>query len=251
MARSEPTVGLDWCESHVIIKATLSDGTILRLGDATLYNVPEAGDVLLYGYEAKIVQDAQVKISTTRTADQATITAENVDKELGLTINNVNTVLLGAKVTCCKVFSEINNLPPVSKVWESKVLLIGEIAFVDVTEDEVTIKIVSDTAPNVAFIAAREVGNKCPLIFKGVACGYSGPLTTCNKLYQSDGGCSGRANQHRFGGVVETGELTSIIRGGLDTEIGVPGRLPLYQPYTDVGGGLGRNIVPFELGPIM
>ncbi|NDC10516.1 MAG: hypothetical protein EBZ75_14490, partial [Oxalobacteraceae bacterium] len=31
-------------------------------------------------------------------------------------------------------------------------------------------------------------------------CGYSGALTTCNKLYTDADGCSGRSNQHRFGG---------------------------------------------------
>jgi hypothetical protein len=440
MSRSEPNVDLTWCESHVIIKAILPDGTTLRLGSATLSNIPEP-DTNQYSYVAKIINDSQVKISTTRTADQMSFNAENVDKELGLTLNNTNTVLTGAKVTCSKVFTQIENavnplnfnpvlwydiaklralpnsvvatLPdlsaanhdaiatgsPIYKVrkingraaieltpsdyftindsfvmkhifamfiganstfdkgsiigsnteanrlfgfadnttqmdspfpiavrknggvitspfdlvdietpmflniktnnptavrpyyinsmegfktefflteligfeqdldatseqaieayfatkygqplpytptrtWESKVLLTGEIAHVDATAEEVSIKIVSDTAPNVAFIATRQVQKHCPLIFKGEACGYSGPLTTCNKVYESEDGCSGRQNQHRFGGVVVKGELGRIIHGGLDVDVEGDERFP-RRTYNDMDG---RVVIPF------
>jgi hypothetical protein len=49
-------------------------------------------------------------------------------------------------------------------------------------------------------ITPRRVNVKCPWVFKGTECGYSGVLTTCNKLYTDADGCSGRSNQHRFGG---------------------------------------------------
>jgi hypothetical protein len=245
LSRTEPSVDLRWCQSHVIIKAILADGTPLRLGSATLENIPEP-DAIEYSYVAKIVKDSEVRISTTRTADQMTFSAENVDKELGLTLNNVNTVLIGAKVTCCKVFSTLENVPEEERIWENKVLLTGEISSVDATQEEVTIKIISDTAPNVAFIATRPVQEKCPLVFKGIACGYVGPLTTCNKILQSDDGCSGRNNVHRYGGIVLKGELNHVISGGLDTEIERRGRVREQGTFPGVGGGVGRVIVPFD-----
>jgi hypothetical protein len=214
----------------VIIKALLANGVTLRLGSAKLTNVPEA-DATLHSYEAKIIQDSQVKISTTRTADQMSFEAENVDKELGLTINNVATVLVGAKVICSKVFAESGSAP--GHLWESKVLLTGEIASIDNTEEVVSIKIVSDTAPGVAFIASRPVQAKCPLVFKGTACGYVGSLTTCNKLYESAGGCSGRTNTHRFGGVIIKGELPEIINGDVDTTVGNGDRHGPNTTYPD------------------
>ncbi len=328
MSRTEPSVDLNFCESHVIIKAILANGTILRLGSATLTDVIEP-DTLGYAYEAKIVKDSQVRISTTRTADQMSIEAENVDKVLGLTLNDINTVLSGARVVCSKVFTNIptkvaasgiisfplvpnNNdtvaingvvwtfktssptgnqvlingtsgsavnlaaaltaskLPKVymadyvkltspinrvvatyklkgeegnsftlaksgtqitvsgatltgggitPKVWDSKVLLTGEISYAEANPETMTIKIVSDTAPNVAFISNRPVQTHCPLIFKGFACGYTGSLTTCNKVYESVDGCSGRENQERFGGAVVKGELPQIIPGDIDTDV--------------------------------
>jgi hypothetical protein len=416
MPRTDPNVTtLAYCESHVVMKAILADGTILRLGTGTLANVPE-DDSLKYSYVGKILTDSQVKISTTQAANLFSVDAENIDKQLGLTINDVNTTLHGAKVIASKVFSDpysldigsfsprlwfkgstirgtlpnenfsewkdisgfqsdaegtasfhwkaINGVhaadfdfgkfmtisgsfplaqvflvfksnankfatsgsilgsssPPFrfaanstefaaplptsvrsngvvlpspynlgditttkivniktndpnairtyflnsqdglrlsfslseiigfseqlspqeeqnveyilarnygiqlpytpSRTWDRKVLLVGEIASVELDEKLARIKIVSDIAPNVAFIAGRTVGTICPLVFKGTRCGYSGPLTTCNKIYVSEGGCSGRNNQHRFGGVVIEGELNRIVPGGIDTTVG-------------------------------
>jgi len=343
MARTEPTVNLKWCETHVVMKAILSNGTTLRLGSAKLEAISESAGS--FDYEAKITKDSQVKISTTRSADQVTLNVENVDKELGLTLNDINSTLLGAKVTCSKVFSDIaqnikatgqitftgtpsngntitiggitftfrtgtatgtkdilingtsgtatntaaklnaSTIPPIymaaysaaagvvnieynlggsegnaftlaksgtnislsgstltggdnaTKTWERKVLLTGEIANVDANQNEVTIKIVSDTAPNVAFISARPVQDSCPLIFKGEACGYTGILTTCNKLYESDGGCSGRNKQSRYGGIVVKGELPKVITGDIDTEVEVNNRLSIGPHYPNLVNG--------------
>lgn len=59
-------------------------------------------------------------------------------------------------------------------------------------------------------LSNRRVGVKCPWVFKGTECGYSGGLTTCNKLYSDSGGCSGRSNQHRFGGFPSRPDIATI-----------------------------------------
>lgn len=417
MPRTEPTVDLQFCETHVIIKAKLLNGETIRLGSAKLANVPEP-DGNQYAYEAKIIKDSEVRQTTTQGANQASIDAENVDKELGLSINDVNTVLTGASVFCSKVFApilshdlntflptfwydgvDIKDVAPNTNVatwpdksingrnttgngllkwkqingynavqfdasrtmtipgsfsvaqvfavfrspqpqfsasgsllstspdaffvlggtsefggvvplavrdngnvlgnpfnlgnlttthivniqtanpsvarsyqinspngpsfylselvgfpavlntqqeqeveyilarkygvelpynlvrpWQPKVLLTGIISQAEADENTVSIKIVSDIAPNVAFMTNRPVTDHCSLVYKGNRCGYVGPLATCNKLYESDGGCSGRQNQHRFAGIVDKGELVAPIPGDVDTTIGYGNR---------------------------
>jgi hypothetical protein len=428
MSRSEPNVNLNYCESQVVIKAVLADGTVLRLGTGSLENVPES-DGSNYGYLGKIIRDSDVRTSTTTSANQIQLDTENVDKVLGLTINNLESTLIGAKVVCSKVFTDIatadlnqfnpafwfegfnildvspnqnfsvwpdksgnarhasgqaifkwkaingyngvqfgatdemvipgsfplaqvfavfstpnstwsnsgsiigaspntfgfvsgsnifgsplpgivrnngailtspyaldldrsanllnvfvnnptiprnykiNNLGGVhtdftlsglvgfstaltsqqtqlvehvlarryqiempykrDKLWERKVLLTGEIATARVNEETVSITILSQTAPNVAFIAARPVQSKCSLPFKSRACGYVGPLVVCNKTYDSEDGCAGRGRQFRYAGLVIKGEINTPISGGIDTVVGTPERYWPGDYYPD------------------
>lgn len=215
MSRSEPVgVDLSQCETHIAIRITMMDGTILRYGSAQLVNVDDgSGGGAIYTFTADVIEDSSVKQSLTRQADQAQMGIQNVDRDIGLTLNTSATALVGAKAVVFKVFVKPDN----SKLFHN--MLDGEVAYLDADENIGTIKIVSDTAPNVAFISNRRVQSHCPLVFKGKACGYSGVLTTCNKLYEDAGGCSGRENQHRFGGIVIRGELSRPIPGGIDTEI--------------------------------
>lgn len=119
MSRTNPNVNLQWCESHVTIKAILVDGTVLRLGTGTLANIVEA-DGNEYAYTAKLIKDSELRNSITQAANQLSLDAENVDKVLGLSINNVNTVLSGAKVIASKVFSNVYNMDIAEynpKIW--------------------------------------------------------------------------------------------------------------------------------------
>lgn len=428
MSRTEPLADLNWCESQVVIKAILSNGTTLRLGSATLTNVPEE-DSNFYSYDAKIIKDSELRLSITQGANQMTLEAENVDKALGLTINDLSSTLLGAKVVCSKVFAPIreadiralapafwyrgdnirdvrpneiftqwNDLSgngrhatgqgvfkwkpflgrngvlfdtstqmsvpgsfPVAQVfavfktpsnvfssagsilgsspsafgfvsadnafasplptsvreqgvaltspfdldlsvpvlaniqtnspgttrsyiinslagvrtnfvlteligfdtalsaaeeqtvehiladyyglelpysltiaWERKVMLVGQISQADNSEGTVNIRLLSDTAPNVAFFGARPVQTHCPLPFKSLACGYVGALTTCNKVFDSVDGCAGRNRQHRFQGLVIRGELGTVIPGGIDTTVGDDGRFWPGEYYPEI-----------------
>jgi hypothetical protein len=79
------------------------------------------------------------------------------------------------------------------------VYMFGRITGTRYNEDYFELDCVTDV--NLApVLSNRRVGTKCAWVFKGTECGYSGGLTTCNKLYTDSGGCSGRSNQHRFGG---------------------------------------------------
>jgi len=54
-----------------------------------------------------------------------------------------------------------------------------------------------DYALTQRFPTDRYMQNFCPFKFKGIKCGYSGPLTTCNKTLKD---CRERNNSKRFGG---------------------------------------------------
>lgn len=80
-------------------------------------------------------------------------------------------------------------------------------------------------------ISNRRVGQKCAWVFKGTECGYSGGLTTCNKLYVDNGGCSGRSNQHRFGGFPRRSTITEVGKAG---QFGPPASYQLIQDSSGV-----------------
>lgn len=50
------------------------------------------------------------------------------------------------------------------------------------------------------FPRERFLPDRCPFVFRGTACGYTGAETTCDKSYGNSAGCLGRSNQARYGG---------------------------------------------------
>lgn len=131
------------------------------------------------------------------------------------------------------------SLDIVGHQFQRKEIMSGEIWEAPVDEDAVEITLVGELSSGLAFIADRPLQSTCPLIFKGVECGYSGSLTSCNKIYDSPDGCAGRNMQHRFGGVIVRGELTRPIIGGVGEFIDPNGNLVWIPP-----GGRGR--MPFD-----
>ena len=60
------------------------------------------------------------------------------------------------------------------------------------------------------------MGADVPWTFKDPAtCAFVGPESTCNKLLDDPGGCSGRANEHHFGGFpyIKSGDTISDAAG--------------------------------------
>lgn len=191
-------------ETHDVVDITLNDGTTLHVGTANLVatdNTP---------YAAAIIDTSVLKQSLTKAADSVAFKIQNVDKQIGLTINEVQSTLVGAEIVYARAFRKLNSL---QALFYKSIMLVGEISDVQITETDAEVTAISDMASGVAFIGNRPVQSRCPLVFKGVACGYVGGLTTCNKLLQSDDGCSGRNNTHRFGGIVIKGELPQPIFG--------------------------------------
>lgn len=193
-------------------------------------------------YDGFLVRSSSTKQTLTQAADKVTVDIQNVDTAIGITLNEVATTLIGSKAVFAKVFKQS------SGDWTSSPLCYGEIDDVRIDQSNATVTVISDTAPNVSFLTNRPLQKTCPLAFKGVACGYVGAETTCNKKRDDAGGCSGRNNVHRFGGFIADGELARPIIGtGFGDEfdpdrqrdrnnprIPFGGRyqLPLDSPYT-------------------
>lgn len=70
----------------------------------------------------------------------------------------------------------------------------------------VTFKLGGNFPINSRFPQERYLKNFCPLVFKGVSCGYNGASATCDKTLSS---CKAKGNSTRFGG------FPSIPIGGL------------------------------------
>jgi hypothetical protein len=105
-------------------------------------------------------------------------------------------------------------------------MLAGIVTGYKLDESGIELDVVTEASRS-PVLSNRRVGSKCPWVFKGTECGYSGGQTTCNKLYNDAGGCSGRSNQHRFGGFPSRAEIASL---GTVSGLGAP---PAYQVITD------------------
>jgi len=102
----------------------------------------------------------------------------------------------GALITVRRILTGVVSSTPTST---DLIYMFGRVTGSRYSEDYFELDCVTDV--NLApVLSNRRVGTKCSWVFKGTECGYSGGLTTCNKLYTDSGGCSGRSNQHRFGG---------------------------------------------------
>lgn len=135
-------------------------------------------------------------------------------------------MFIGSKVTIRKILiGEVSASP----VETDLIFLFGTVTGARYTEEYLELDVATDVnlAPT---LSNRRVGSKCPWVFKGTECGYSGGLTTCNKLYTDSGGCSGRSNQHRFGGFPARDSAASV---GRVSGLGSPATYQLVQIGSD------------------
>ena len=135
-------------------------------------------------------------------------------------------MFIGSKVTIRRILiGEVSASP----VETDLIFLFGTVTGARYTEEYLELDVATDVnlAPT---LSNRRVGSKCPWVFKGTECGYSGGLTTCNKLYTDAGGCSGRSNQHRFGGFPARDSAASI---GRVSGLGSPATYQLVQIGSD------------------
>lgn len=151
---------------------------------------------------------------------------QNVDKQFGEMaaadeLSNIPAVI-------GRVFQEVSGG---TILWEP--LFTGVANVVEFDESSVRIEVVSDLTAAGYVVSAWSLSDHCQFVFKQAdTCGYSGSETSCNLRRLSLGGCLGRANEHRFGGMeFPDPQMPDPPTGGQD----LPG-----------GGGIGLPSCPRE-----
>jgi phage-related protein len=129
--------------------------------------------------------------------DRAEVTIEDADGAFTAELQQFNLSLDGAKIRIGRVWQNLDTQQQYV-AW----LMSGVVADVQSGDTAIQLSAVADSYSGGAIGGGRVATRACQFDFKGRECGYTGALETCNKLYQDAGGCSGRSNQHRYGGFV-------------------------------------------------
>lgn len=171
----------------------------------------QGGKLLIDGlaYDGYLKSVSEIKRTADRKVETCSFVLQNVTTELGhVFLRDIN-VLHGAVVTVGRWWRD----PATGTQWTDRQFK-GPIDKISGDDRFITVELVSDTYSTRSLGGGRKVDRQCQFTFnspavrlsgsgRGAQCGYTGTLTTCNKLYDDTGGCSGRSNQHRYGGFVK------------------------------------------------
>lgn len=181
-----------------------------------------------FNFEPRLFKTASLNQILTKAADKVDVLVQNVDKLVGLTINNVATRLNRGFCQVGRAFWTAAN------EWVGEILVTGTISSSDAPEDAATLPCVSDTAPSQGSLTVTPIQPNCPLIYKSRECGYVGTIATCDKTKDGSNGCNVhtttlpngdvRGNGHRFGGIKVEGEILEPVFGGYIGYGGYDGR---------------------------
>ena len=223
----------DYGETHDVVDIILP----LRPGETedsrVKYYLAAASNLSFNGnaYQPLLRAIGTIKFSLGKAPDSSDITLENVSKTFGYTLSDTTRRLDGAKVIIRRLFR--TSAPD----WEGIDLFYGYIRDVKITQDTVSVSIVSDMSRRSAQVASRSVTQRCIWTFRGAECGWTpdqpGNSTFCNKVFEHEEGCSGHSNQPRFGGVPT---LSPKIQEIINTGTGI-----IDGGSTDGGYGYGDN----------
>lgn len=175
-------------------------------------------------YEAALSNTGDITRSIDRQTERVSIDLLNLDDFYGeLFLKDVR-IIHGAEVRIGRWWREVSS----GQEW-SKQLFIGVVDGAGGNARTVSLSILNDLYAVDSIGGGRVVERECQVVFNSPAvralgtgignfCGYTGGLTTCNKLLNHADGCSGRSNTHRYGGV-DTLE-------GISELVGIQGRIP-------------------------
>lgn len=165
-------------------------------------------------YDRPLKSIGELKLSMGRAADRVEVRLSNEDGLNGGIFIQSRDALRGNRVEIGRYYRN-----PQSPTTDYHVILFkGTIVSVSVDDRDIVLTVVSDLYAGGMIGAVRVVATSCQFVFKDSAtCGYVGAETVCNKRYTDAGGCSGRSNQHRYGGA-----LKRNTQAGLQTSSGGP-----------------------------
>jgi hypothetical protein len=148
-------------------------------------------------YTSHLRDAGVIKESITNSQNWNEALIENVSALFGPTWLNRLNEIQGAKVKIGRYWRDLETGQEYHEI-----LFRGVVQRPQVDQNSVKLQSLSDI--DAASIGGgRRVARKCQFKFRDpLTCGYSGVETTCNKLFNSPGGCSGRNNQHHYGGFI-------------------------------------------------
>lgn len=191
----------DWLESHSFLRLTLADGR-------KFYWATRADRLDGFDHTADLISLGPFKFSNSGAADRVEATVQNITLEWGLSLIAASDALTGARAEAGRYWRKVDD---VDVTIQTRVLLKGLVVGSEMDENEVRLSIVSDAYTGEHVAGQRLITRACQWKYKGAQCGATSSLPTCNKLYDDPGGCSGRNNQHRFGGFIFDTSKSSLV----------------------------------------
>lgn len=180
-------------ESHSTLRLTVDDADAPVAQDYRL--ATGAIDTPDGAFAAGLVNVGEIKSALDASTDTAEANLDDVAcRWTPLLINRIES-LQGAQAIIGRYWRDLNS----GQKYHAK-LMTGVVTGARSNDLTMGLSIISDVYAARSVGANKPIRKKCGLEFKGAACGYTGGLTTCNKLLNDADGCSGRSNTFRFGG---------------------------------------------------
>lgn len=147
-------------------------------------------------YEPHLIRADVIRQSILTPTDRVRVQIQNVDKAIGGVV--WAETFVRAEAVVGRYYRNEHNFAEAE--WVE--LFRGEIVPIEINESVVVLEVVSDLVAAGYCVGNWTLADNCQFVFRDPAtCGYSGGETTCNKKRKSPDGCSGRSNEHRFGGM--------------------------------------------------
>lgn len=213
------------CESHSTLALTMRDGSIQYHATAggIVANLPNRPAT---AFTTALLEVGKIRQSLTSAVDNLSVKVKNVDRAFGAELLRNDRRIEFA-------FAEIGRVWRVSSndAWNYQALFLGRVTSAKANHIVAELEITSLFASVGAIIGSRPYSARCALIFKSFECGYTGALTTCDKQLNSQDGCAGRNQKHRFAGFYFPGNPVNQ----------TPGTDPNDGGGIGGGGGVGGN----------
>lgn len=187
-----------------------------------------------------------IRESLDAATDGTTANIQNVDSGFGKDYVAQPEILQGALVRAGRLWRSLEGAGEVHRV-----LFTGIITQASANNREARLEIVHDLEGLSAVGGDQTVTRLCRWWlqgkFRGVDCGYSGPVMICNGLLNHADGCSGKSNEHRHGGFVKLEGLPSVSGAAGFPEPAANQMVRLdstfypQQPFLQIDGGIPSN----------
>ncbi|MGD9724748.1 MAG: hypothetical protein AB7U76_26220 [Pirellulales bacterium] len=177
---------IDWS-----VELTFPDASYFRFATAPL---TIGGNT----YTNDLESVGEIKQSIELPIDRVRIAVQNKDRVLGQHVAVNWQKWRRAQV----VLGRLYRGGPGLALSEWKEMFRGAVQKPNANDLQVFFDVIADTVAPGGIVTNRTLDPVCWYVYKHpFTCGYAGPESDCNHLLKSSGGCDGRGNSHRYGGM--------------------------------------------------